>query len=424
MQTDTGLRQAPRTGQDQGEFAQILDPRGHVFDATPGLPLRPLLSAAQLRRAQRGATSFDASGHVPGGGPVRLLATPVHAQGRDLVVVVGASLADRNQAVENLTSLLLIGGPIALLLAALAAYGVASAALRPVESMRARAATISADHLDQRLPLSQSRDELHRLGETLNEMLARVETGLARERAFAADASHELRTPLAMLRTELELMARDRPAGRQLEAAVEAAIGDADRLTHLTDDLLTLARADDNRLPLKLRTTRVNDLLASSVRGQAGSDVAIDHTPPTQCSPTARVRVDPRRLDQALTNLVANALRHGGAPVRICALERDGFVELHVIDDGPGFPPDFLAHAFERFARADVAHTKGGTGLGLAIVSAIAEMHGGSAHATNRPEGGADVWIALPITDADGARRAPLRGIQERFRAAHPKSPT
>ncbi len=408
QQTDTGLRdaaQAPggsQTSRAGADFAQILDSRGHVFDATAGLQRRSLLFPSQLQRAKRGTNSFELSAGAPGPRPARLLATPVHAQGRDLVVVVGSSLADRNQALANLTTLLLIGGPVALLLAALAAYGVASAALRPVESMRARAATISTDDLGQRLPLSESRDELHRLGETLNEMLARVEAGLARERAFAADASHELRTPLAMLKTELELIARDRPAGQELERAVAAAIGDTDRLTRLTDDLLVLARADSDRPPLTLRAVRVADLLASAGQRYAGQDVETEPVSPTQCSPNLQLHADPRRLDQALSNMIENALRHGAPPVRLAALEREGVVELHVTDQGSGFPPQFLVHAFERFARADAAHTTRGTGLGLAIVRAIAEMHGGSAHAANRPEGGADVWIVIPL---DPARR-------------------
>jgi signal transduction histidine kinase len=311
-------------------------------------------------------------------------------------VVVGAPLDSRDEALGNLTTQLLIGGPAALLLAALAAYGVATAALRPVESMRRRAATISTDDLDQRLPLSSSRDELYRLGETLNEMLARLETGLARERAFAADASHELRTPLAMLRTELELIARERPTGQALDSAVSAAIGDTDRLSHLAEDLLLLARADGDRLPLTPRPIRVADLLAGVGRRYAGQDVRAEPAPPTQLSPNLEVLADPRRLEQALDNMIDNGLRHGDSPVRVQALQRDGMLELHVIDSGPGFPPQFVAHAFERFARADAAHTSSGTGLGLAIVRAIAERHGGTADVANRSHGGADVWIAIP----------------------------
>jgi heavy metal sensor kinase len=388
QQADKGLTDAVRSrAVDVGASpAQILDSHGRVIDATPGFQQRPLLTTAELRQVSVGSKFFD---RTQPSGPVRLLATPVHAQGRSLVVVVGASLEDHDQALANLGVLLLIGGPLALLLAALAGYGLATGALRPVESMRARAAAISAEDLDKRLPLSASRDELHRLGETLNAMLARLEAGLVRERAFVADASHELRTPLAMLRTELELIARDRPEGAELDAAVESAIAETDRLARLTEDLLVLARADRGGIPIARETVRLGDLLDFVGRRYAGMEVE------AQAS-DLQVSADPTRLEQALTNMVDNALHHGSAPIRLSAVEQNGHVELHVTDEGPGFVHEFLPRAFERFARANAARSTGSTGLGLAIVQVIAHAHGGSAHAANRVDGGADVWIAIP----------------------------
>jgi signal transduction histidine kinase len=217
----------------------------------------------------------------------------------------------------------------------------------------------------------------------------------SRERAFVADASHELRTPLAMLRTELELVARERPAGRDLDEAVESAIAETDRLTGLTEDLLVLARADREQLPLRRESVGVLDLLAKTTDRYVSSDgrrVTFGAPDPSDL----RLLADRARLEQALTNLVDNALRHGDGPVRLSALTRGGRVELHVSDTGAGFPAPFLPAAFERFTRGDPGRTENGTGLGLAIVAAIAEAHGGAAHAANRPGGGADVWLDLP----------------------------
>jgi signal transduction histidine kinase len=386
QQADRGLTDAARTRADVGASpAQILDSSGRVFDASPGFQKRPLLTVAQLREIRAGAKFFDIK---QSSGPVRLLATPVHAQGRNLVVVVGASLEDHNKALHNLGVLLLIGGPLALLLAAIAGYGLATGALRPVESMRARAAAISAKDADKRLPLSASRDELHRLGETLNAMLARLEQGLERERSFVADASHELRNPISMLRMELELVARDRPEGAELDAAVESAIAETERLAHLTEDLLVLARADRDGIPIARETVVVADLLTRIGRRYPGAEL--------QQPRGMELEADPTRLEQALTNMVENARHHGAGRIRVAVLKRNGFVELHVTDEGRGFTPEFLPRAFERFARADAARTTGGTGLGLAIVQAIATAHGGTAHASNRAGGGADVWIVIP----------------------------
>jgi signal transduction histidine kinase len=391
---EAALRESGQ-GQDGTGFAQILAPNGRVLGATEGLHGAPLLSAAEIRRAVSGTSTFDLDSDLAEAGAVRVVASPVRTPQRDLVVAVGTSLEDRNQALSNLRALLLVGEPTALLLSALAAYAVIGAALRPVEAMRTRAAAISAEDLGQRLPLSAGRDELRRLGETLNEMLVRLEDGLNRERAFVADASHELRTPLTMLKAELELMKRERPVGAAFDEALSSALGDTDRLARLTDDLLLLARGDRDRFPLSLQTVPVARLLADVAVRYAKADVSIRSTPGGSASLSAVA--DRARLEQALTNLVDNALRYGASPVELSANERNGSIELHVSDEGPGFPPAFIAHAFERFTQADASHGNDGAGLGLAITWMIAQGHGGSAHAANRTTGGADVWIAIPV---------------------------
>ena len=154
---------------------------------------------------------------------------------------------------RNLRTILLIGGPVALLLASLAGYAVSGTALRPVEAMRRRAAEISAAEPDQRLPLPEANDELRRLGETLNQMLGRLEAALERERTFVDDASHELRTPLAMHKTELELALRYAKTPEEMRAAIASAIVEVDRLSALAEDLLVLARSEQGKLALHLR---------------------------------------------------------------------------------------------------------------------------------------------------------------------------
>jgi signal transduction histidine kinase len=404
QQADTGLRDAATspTGSHAADVAQILQADGRVFDATPGLSRRPLLTLGQLRSARYRTVSVKRVRASSGAGPLRLLALPVDAQERHLVVVVGASLAERDQALADLGALLLVGGAGALLLASLAGYGLASAALRPVESMRRRAASISSDRLNERLPLGRTRDDLHRLGETLNDMLGRLQAGIERERAFTDEASHELRTPLTVLKTELELIGRDRPTGTRLVRSVEAAVEEADRLAQLTDDLLVLARSDVDGLTLALAEVDVADLLRDVTmryaRPQHRRRISID-------APDGLVVTgDAPRLQQALGNLVENALRYGREPIVISAEQRSDAVELHVRDAGPGFPPSFATHAFDRFTRAD--HGEGGAGLGLSIVRAIARSHGGDAHIAAATAGGADVWITLPAGASVAGRRA------------------
>jgi two-component system, OmpR family, sensor kinase len=396
--SESGLRRSHRASlieQDES-FAQVLTRGGRVVDSTPQLGSRPVLSATELAKVTASATYFERSG-LPGiETTARLLATPIEVRNDGLVAVVGSSLGDRNEALDNLAVLLLIGGPIALLLASLAGYWAAGSALRPVEEMRRRAAAISASGPEERLPVPAAKDELRRLGQTLNEMLDRIDATLARERRFVDDASHELRTPLTLHRTELELALRHGDSEKELRAAIVSGLEEIDRLVQLAEDLLVVARSEEGELALVLEPIPVGSLLTAlgerfrARASESGRRLAFEETTDLV------VEGDRLRLEQALTSMVDNALRYGEGEVRVWAIENDGRVELHVGDRGSGFPPEFVAHAFERFSRADAARGRAGSGLGLAIVEAIALAHGGRAGASNDSGGGADVWIEIP----------------------------
>lgn len=378
-------------------FAQVLTPEGRVYGATAsGLSHGSLLSGPELARATQEPIRIDRPDVEAVEGPARLFAKPLATPRGTLVVLTGASLDDRHDALSNLRTVLLIGGPVALLLASLAGYIVAFGALRPVEAMRRRAAEISAAEPGERLPLPEARDELRRLGETLNEMLGRLEAALERERTFVDDASHELRTPLALHKTELELALRYAKTPEEMRAAIASAIVEVDRLSALAEDLLVLARSQQGKLALHLRRVRVADLLGDVRERFAMRLVESGRSLTVEPADGLMVDADPLRLEQALTNLIENAIEHGAGEITVSTTESDGELEIHVSDHGPGFPPEFLDHAFERFSRADAARGGNGTGLGLAIVEAIARAHRGSAHAANRNGAGADVWVQLP----------------------------
>jgi signal transduction histidine kinase len=380
---------------EHGEtFAQVLDARRRVLDGTPPNSARPLLSGAELARARGGPVFVDRPS-VPGlNEPARMLALPVERNGDRLVLVAGATRENRAETLRALRAAFLVGGPIALLLASLAGYLLAGAALRPIEAMRRRAEEISTSSLDERLPVPATRDEVARLGATLNDMLARIEEGLAREHRFVTDASHELRTPLSLLKTELELALRhDRPPA-ELEQAVRSAADEVDRLERIADDLLLLARSEEGLLELRLEPTDLADVL-ETVRSRFATRAASEGRELSIVPAEAQVVVADRlRLEQALGNMVDNALRHGAGPVALSSEPSDGGVEVHVRDGGDGFPAAFLPQAFERFSRA-AARGAAGSGLGLAIVETVARAHHGSAHAGNGSTGG-DVWIRLP----------------------------
>jgi two-component system, OmpR family, sensor kinase len=397
-QADSGLREGGdvRLAAEGESFAQVLDARRGVVDTTPQLGDEALLSKSELAKAKVGTTFLDRD-EVPGGDdPFRLLAAPVSAQGRQLVIVVGSSVEGREAALERLLRRLLLGGPVALALASLLGYVLASAALRPVESMRREAEAISGSEPGRRLPVPAARDEIARLGETLNEMLARLQAALERERSFVSDASHELRTPLALLKTELELARRHARSRDELERALRSAAEETDRLAQLAEDLMVLARADQGRLPVRREQIRALGVLEGVAERFSARAAGAHRSVELFASPDLEVLADRLRLEQALGNLVENALRHGAGKVVLSAEKSDGLVEFHVRDEGPGFPESFLARAFERFSRADEARSGGGAGLGLAITEVIARAHGGAAYARNREAEGADVWLSVP----------------------------
>jgi two-component system, OmpR family, sensor kinase len=208
---------------ENGEsFAELVGAGGRVLDATTPIG-RNLLTPEELAAAQNHPIFTDRPS-VPGlDEPARLLALPATRGGEKVVLVVGATRENRAETLSSLRTSFLIGGPIALVLAALGGYLLAGAALRPIESMRRRAAEISTSSLHERLPVPAADDEVARLGETLNAMLARLEDGLERERRFVADASHELRTPLALLKTELALALKPGRSEDELHAAIASA---------------------------------------------------------------------------------------------------------------------------------------------------------------------------------------------------------
>jgi len=375
---------------DSAGIAEVQTVRGEIVESSPaGLP--PLLTGSGLVRAA--TKPLFVSKTVSGlKGTWRIRAIPVSG-GR--IVIVGRSLDSRDESLDRLRHEFLFAAPLALLLATLAGYLLAGAALRPVEAMRRRAAAISASTPGTRLPVPQSNDEISRLAETLNEMLERLEAAFQHERRFVSDASHELRTPLALLRTELELALRRPRSREELEQALRSAAEETERLSQLAEDLLLIARSDQGSLPIRGKRISAQELLAEVADRFASRAAQLGRTVSVEYGEDATLDADPMRLEQAIGNLVDNALTHGRGPVRLSVVRHSERVELHVIDEGDGFTPEFAERAFDRFSRADDARGAGGTGLGLAIVELIASAHGGSAGVAQRDGGGADVWIAL-----------------------------
>ncbi len=375
-------------------FGEILSLGGDVLASSP--QVRENLLGSRRLPVSVGVSEVDAPVALRDeGSPERETAMLLIRRDTAQVLIVGISREDADRALDGVRRQLGIGVPLALLFAAGLGYLVAGSALRPIETMRTRAASISAHNQGERLPLPPAYDEVRRLGITLNAMLDRLDEGSTRQRRFVAEASHELRTPLALLRIELDLALAQPRSQEELTAAVASASEEVERLTRLAQDLLTLAAIDEGGLELDRNTFDVVELL-EEVAGRFGSMVEEEERSIlVTAAGEVLLDADRERLDQVVANLVDNALRHGGGTVGVTARSVGREVTIEVADGGPGFSPEFREQAFDRFS-SDDARGGGARGLGLSIVQSIVSEHGGSVAIGSAPGGGALVTVTLP----------------------------
>ena len=382
-------------GEAEEGFAQLVTPEGALIESAGGARGR-VLTAAEAGRAIDGRLVLER--RVPGvDGMSRVLARPLRppGSGEPVVVVVGHSLEDRDDALSSVATSFVLGGLAAVMVASALGYALASAAFRPIEALRRRAELVSLRTDEAPLPLPKAHDEVRRLGTTLNEMLARLRRSFDRERQFVADASHELRTPISVIKAELEGALRTGDYGPGVRDAMVAAVAECDQLGQLAEDLLVLTAAGEGRLPVRLEAAPAREAL-EAVRDRF-SDRAVHsgRRITVEVEDMLELHADPFLLRHALNNLVDNSLRHGSGDVVIRARTDGDRDELEVSDAGPGFGPEMASTAFNRFTRGDAARTRGGSGLGLAIVKAVVEAHGGTAEI--EPDGRlATVRLRLP----------------------------
>jgi signal transduction histidine kinase len=361
---------------------QVVDGQGRVRAASAGGDrLVPVLDPGELAAARAGDKRYLPGERFGVDGVVRVVGVAASRTGAAedrQTVVVAVPAAELKDAVRLVRIVLGAGFGVLLLLLALLAWRIVGWTLRPVEALRRGAEAISdASHSGSAaagsLPVPESRDEIHRLAMTLNDMLGRLDAARRRQRAFVADAAHELRNPLASIRTQLEVA----EATGDASGLAPDLLADVQRLSRLVDDLLLLARSDDAGGAAVRPSDRVD--LAGLVR-EAG-----DHYRGARVPVAARtdgavvVEGDREALRRVVVNLLDNAVRHARTAARVSVGTEGPEAVLRVADDGPGIVAADRERAFERFARLDEGRARddGGAGLGLAIVRELVRLHGG-----------------------------------------------
>ena len=374
---------------DEDRFAQVLDAEGRVVAATSNVDGEPPL--APLPEGDRSASTRGDLPLEDDAYRVLVRRVPIEGlRGGSGTVIVGENVDDVDDGVRALIVTLLLVVPAAVAVLAGAVWWLVGRTLRPVEAIRTEVDGIGLGQLDHRVPAPGTGDEIDRLAETMNAMLARLEASAADQRRFVADASHELRTPLARLRTQFEVDLADPRA--DLRATVREGLRDVDDMQAIVDDLLFLARLDAGAAAGRFDRLDLDAIVAEEVaRARTTTDRSID----TSAVAPAVVRGDGHQLARLVRNLLANATRHARERVVVSVREQDDGVVLTVADDGPGIPPADRERVFERFVRLDDARTGNGTGLGLAIARDIAALHGGTVVAAGGT-GGAELVVHLP----------------------------
>jgi two-component system OmpR family sensor kinase len=325
---------------------------------------------------------------------------------KSYVVVISQSFDLVTSELKWIRLILFLTVPVALALAGLGGWFLARRSLKPVVEMTEQAHRISAENLEQRLPVVNSRDELGRLAATFNELLARLDDSFALQRRFMADASHELRTPISVMRTATDVtLEQERRSESEYRDALKVIDEQAHRLTRIVEDMFTLARADSGRRALQQNDFYLDELMLETARAagvladRKGVSIELDELTDIP------FHGDEGLLRQMVLNLLDNAIKHTppGGVVKLSLAQDNGDYDVIVSDTGVGIPPEAQSNIFERFYRVDKARSRAsasdagvGAGLGLAIAKWIAEAHKGQLKLQHSDQTGSTFVASLP----------------------------
>jgi heavy metal sensor kinase len=382
-----------------GHFIEVWSPQGLLLYRSAALQGQILGGPPSPDEGLRDPT--PATTRLANGTRVRLASSVYHVEDQRVVLRVAYSEQRLWRELGEFAEVLLLGFPIAVLLAGVGGYALARKALSPIDSMATHATRISAERLGDRLSIENPEDELGKLGTVFNDMLGRLQEAFDQLRRFTSDASHELRTPLTAIRSVGEVALQDQRSPAEYRDVIGSMLEEVDRLTRLSESLLALSRADAGHIHLQREDTplvslaeearSVVDVLAEEKRQR----IVIEGVP------NLIVSVDRLILRQAVVNLLDNAIKYSPTENQILVRvqsDGEGQAFLDVVDQGPGIPLEHQPYVFDRFYRVDKARTRewGGAGLGLSITRWAVEAHGGAITLKSEEGHGSTFRVSLP----------------------------
>jgi signal transduction histidine kinase len=385
----------PRTLALPGEesaFVQVVDETGAVIASTGNIEGEPAVSTAKPSGTKPLVLTIPIA-PLDQADAMRVIALNSTTSAGMVTVYTGESLENADDTTAAVITVLAIGLPLLVVVVAAVTWWAVGRTLRPVRRITRTMADITASDLHRRVPVPEARDEIGELAVTVNETLARLDTSVEQQRRFVADASHELRGPLAALRADLEISVTH-PERTAWHDVARDTLSDVERLQHLTEDLLLLARLDSNQ-QRPHQQVDLAEVAAVAAGGIRRNDVDVNVL---GADSSAIVDGDPEQLHRMMRNLVHNAEEHAEHRITITVTKQAATVQLQIADDGPGVPAEVRDIVFERFVRVDTARTRdtGGTGLGLAIVADVVASHHGSITVTDSDPHGATFTVELP----------------------------
>ncbi len=397
-----------------GHFIEVWSPEGALLYRSAVLQEQALGGPPVRGEGQRDPTPSTI--RLANGVRARLASSVYHVEDQRVVVRVAYDEEKLWGELGEFGEVLLLGFPIAVLLAGFGGYALARKALAPIDSMATQAKTISAERLGERLSIENSQDELGKLGMVFNDMLGRLQAAFEQLRRFTSDASHELRTPLTAMRSVGEVALQDQKSPAEYRDVIGSMLEEVDRLTRLAESLLALSRADAGHIQLQHEDIALLQLAKES--GSVVEVLAEEKRQQIEIEGDADLVVTADRLilRQAIVNLLDNAIKYSPEGSRIVVRVQSGGnsqVFLEVIDQGGGIPTEHQPYVFDRFYRVDQARTRewGGAGLGLSITRWAIEAHGGVITLSSDKDHGSTFRVSLPLAK-HSATTEPIGGSQ------------